>query len=922
MTATVDAFDAQFAALTDHPPFCWQQRLFKCLMAGEQPTALDLPTGLGKTSVMAVWLIARAHHADLPRRLVYVVDRRAVVDQATTEAEKFRAALDRPEQAELKAALRLGERSLPISTLRGAFMDNREWLADPSLPAIVVGTVDMIGSRLLFSGYGVSRKMRPYHAGLLGADTLVVLDEAHLVPPFEKLLEAIEGGAKTFGPAAEGDCGIVPAFRLLSLSATGRDRPGEVFSLDEADFKDLIVAQRLDSPKRLQLEAPVPTSTLAEKMADRACERGADGHRVIIFCNSRKTAQAVADRLKKRDDAIELIVGGRRLREREVLSKSAVFKRFVPKTSTEKPPNPPIGPAFLVCTSAGEVGVDIDADHMVCDLVAWERMVQRLGRVNRLGGFTAGSLIDVFPALSEKDKEAEAAIDDERLRVWRAPFDSEHWPAGEDGRHDASPGMLRQLRADEAFMALTEAATTPAPLYPALSRPLVDAWSMTSLEKHTGRPEVAPWLRGWIEEDKQTSLLWRTHLPVRTEGGKASVQEVDDFFDAAPPHVSEILAAETWQVVDWLMARAKAPRPKKEPTNGIDAAEPSYEPLKPNDIAAFALTTAGDIKKSAYDGKPLVYTLANLMGGDTAAATLKNRLNRDLAGATLVLDARFAGLSSQGLLDERTTKPPNTADDDSDWLPPPLPDKRPAVRFRISRLPKGAKAAHPIKASDTYVFALTSSVDDENPERIEIDTWTTQNSRSLSSNLQLLADHQSCAGEKADKLATALSVPKTFADALIIAARLHDEGKRAENWQLAFSAPRKRNQHGEWEIFAKTEGPFRRKFLHRYRHEFGSLPLAEENEAFKALPCEMQELVLHLVAAHHGFARPVISTQGCEDASPSALEDRAREVALRFARLQKRWGPWGLAWWEALLRAADQQASRDNDQPSENGGTT
>ena len=67
-----------------------------------------------------------------------------------------------------------------------------------------------------------------------------------------------------------------------------------------------------------------------------------------------------------------------------------------------------------------------------------------------------------------------------------------------------------------------------------------------------------------------------------------------------------------------------------------------------------------------------------------------------------------------------------------------------------------------------------------------------------------------------------------------------------------------------------------------------------------------------LVAAHHGWARPVISTSGSDD-PPSVLEERARDVTLRFARLQKQWGPWGLAWLEALLRAADQQASRDND---------
>jgi CRISPR-associated endonuclease/helicase Cas3 len=61
----------------------------------------------------------------------------------------------------------------------------------------------------------------------------------------------------------------------------------------------------------------------------------------------------------------------------------------------------------------------------------------------------------------------------------------------------------------------------------------------------------------------------------------------------------------------------------------------------------------------------------------------------------------------------------------------------------------------------------------------------------------------------------------------------------------------------------------------------------------------------------------LIGIQGCADAPPSLLEERAREVALRFVRLQRRWGPWGLAYWESLLRAADQQASRELELVSE-----
>ena len=153
---------------------------------------------------------------------------------------------------------------------------------------------------------------------------------------------------------------------------------------------------------------------------------------------------------------------------------------------------------------------------------------------------------------------------------------------------------------------------------------------------------------------------------------------------------------------------------------------------------------------------------------------------------------------------------------------------------------------------------------------------------------------------------------------LATAARLHDEGKRASNWQRAFRAEHDAKKFKIDGPLAKTRGPINQAVLGGYRHEFGSLPYAKNDPQFEKLSNDLQELVLHLIAAHHGYARPVIATEGCEDAPPSKLEERAWKVALRYARLQKRWGPWGLAWWEALLRAADAQASHDNDKRERN----
>src|SRR5579872_6068584 len=83
-------FPSYFQSLTGNPPLSWQGRLYHQHFAlNNLPEVIDLPTGLGKTMVMAIWLIARATNPSFPRRLIYVVDRRTVVDQATDLANDF-----------------------------------------------------------------------------------------------------------------------------------------------------------------------------------------------------------------------------------------------------------------------------------------------------------------------------------------------------------------------------------------------------------------------------------------------------------------------------------------------------------------------------------------------------------------------------------------------------------------------------------------------------------------------------------------------------------------------------------------------------------------------------------------------------------------------------------------------------------------
>jgi len=262
-------FGAFFSAVHSRPdrvatPFPWQTALLERIAAedGRWPDLLDLPTGVGKTAAIDVAIFHLAVQAGqaqrtAPLRVVFVVDRRTIVDQAWVRATKISDAIEQAKdgvlasvRARLKSLSRDGEgqRALEVALLRGGIPRIEDWAKQPDRPVVAVSTVDQVGSRLLFRGYGVSDGMKPLHAGLLGNDVLWLLDEVHLSEPFRETLEAIGGRFRHWGEDV-----LTAPFAVVEMSATPGRAPGRaVFGLTANDHDNPILRRRLEAKK------PVP----------------------------------------------------------------------------------------------------------------------------------------------------------------------------------------------------------------------------------------------------------------------------------------------------------------------------------------------------------------------------------------------------------------------------------------------------------------------------------------------------------------------------------------------------------------------------------------------------------------------------------------------------------------------------------------
>lgn len=535
---------------------------------------------------------------------------------------------------------------------------------------------------------------------------------------------------------------------------------------------------------------------------------------------------------------------------------------------------------YLVSTSAGEVGIDLDADHLVCDLMTLDSMIQRLGRVNRRGDENRVAKVDVVVQentanSTDKVPDFEQAVRVTQTMLARLPFKC-------DGTYDAGPRSLRELLKglDESEKRKT---FSPKPAVQPLTDILLDTWSLTSIQKPMpGRPEVAAYLHGLTDDPPETYIAWRTEVPLLDEAD-AGADTLRDWFRACRIEARERLRDRTDAIKKTLQTLLDMHR-KENPVR---------------DFTVILLNGSGEAERSHL------------------SKIIQKEFN--LAYRTVVLPVKAGGLTPYGTLDGRVIDVVsdvaeitnekdgkgcrerwvlNKTEDGGRWerlltgemaLSPPA-----ALREleRVTLLAPSEGAEEGVEGRHLVLMVSLQRAALENPE--------------IAGTTQTLEQHTSYIEGYARQIAKALKLDSGLEKALVTAAWWHDQGKARRIWQYFARNPDPTNLS-----LAKSKEYRHPRVLGGYRHEFGSLLQAARDNALLNHP--ERDLILHLIAAHHGWARPHFDISAWDhNYTTRDNEQAAAEVMRRFGRLQERFGRWGLAWLESLLRCADIAASKQS----------
>lgn len=393
----MELFEEFFLHATGNPPYGYQARL----AAEGLPAVVQAPTGAGKTGVILAWLWRRLHSPDAvgtPRRLIYTLPQRSLVEQVAREAERW------------LENLALTDRVALHVVMGGRGESQRQWRLNMHQPAIVVGTADSLVSKALNRGYGIGRATYPIDFALVTNGAHWIIDEIQLCPESTTTLRQLAAFAAAFGTAER--------FGLTCMSATipegllgTVDNPapgaGQILRIESAERSGEL-AVRLAGQRTVRRLEAAPGDYPA--VADAVRGRHRPGTLTLVVMNTVDAARQVAKSLRGQTARCTLLHSRFRGAERE---------RLIDQITTE----PGEDGHIVVATQVVEAGIDLNAAVLLTEAAPWPSVVQRAGRCNRTGRVDDAELWWLPPAkhhpYPEADIDATAAELDalERTRV-------------------------------------------------------------------------------------------------------------------------------------------------------------------------------------------------------------------------------------------------------------------------------------------------------------------------------------------------------------------------------------------------------------------------------------------------------------------------------------------------------------------------
>lgn len=971
MTLSIDQFGEFFTAVYGEgvTPFPWQQKLMERVATEDAPwpDCLALPTSAGKTACIDIAIFALACQAEAPpkertapRRIFLVVDRRVIVDQAFRHAEKLcdklHEALDGPSGILRETAEALckvsASKEVPLTCheLRGGIYRDNAWAKTPSQACVIASTVDQIGSRLLFRGYGCSDFMTPIYAGLTGNDSLILLDEAHCAQPFLQTLNAV----RLFRGDKWAEKPIKSPFYVVSLSATPAAGNSDVLHADKnSDFNHPVLGPRLKASKPTRLEVAKKAKgknlhgELALVMIEHAAKLMDTELRVIaILVNRVKSAKQIHDLLTnpnelpaKLRNALPneyetiLAIGRMRPYDRDIVTKKleAIQAGASAPRNVQKP-------LFVVATQCIEVGANYDFDGLVSECASLDALRQRFGRLNRSGRDIQARGVVVIRGDYLNEKNEDAIYGDRIFRTWE-------WLNANANEGEIDFGVLALGRILDA---MNQDAVSQLCLQtddaPVLLPSHIDLLSQTS-PRPQPEPEIGLLLHGKEHRQTDVQVCWRNDLTQNDPNDTGLEEKLCEAVALCPPSASECLPTPLSVFFSWWNRAQDVDDDLSDVDSKIDTADSREDELAPPVPAVIWRGKYSERLNDPYGqlrpGDTVV--LSTSVGGfeefghklDESPSDIGDIVHlqsRNQAVLRLTDSSQFSPITENNreLLKQICSDPEwefHWVEIKGALLDAAANSSIPSLDAIVEALGNNPKIKkHPFKG---VVFMGPKRKPSQKWKLIE--TFTSEDDSSSLGDSISIRHHSNSVANLAEHYALNCGLASSMVEDLKLAGQLHDLGKADKRFQallhggypIATDEPLAKSPAApvtgkEYNVSKRRSG-----LPDGFRHELVSVHLIESHSALLQRAND-PELVLHLVASHHGRCRPfapvvddnvpikvVVDHDGLslECCSATQLERVDSGVAERFWNLVNRYGWWGLAYLEAIFRLADHRQS-------------